>query len=660
MNKFKLIKNAFFATVAAISFTGCVQDDDYSVPPINCNDRWEANADIPAIKALNDTDTPFEVTENIIFDGYVVSSDETGNFFKTMSLQNALENPTAGLQIEMDMTNLYTFFPVGSRVIVDAQGLYVAKDRGTYKVGYTFDSNGVMRVGRMSEDLALSHVALSCDPVQTVVPTSFSTIPEAMNEANLNTLIKLENVQFQAAGNGETYYDEDNAFGGATNITVVDSQGNTIVLRNSSYADFAAEVLPDGSGSLTAVLSAYSNSNNVTPSTYQLFIRDTSDVQFDQPRMEIVNGEGPIGGTNAAYASCVNEDFESYNADLVSFADYINFAYNGDKYWEVRDFGNNKYIQMSAYNSDGANEVYFIVPVNFDEADAFSFKTKDGYNNGDALSVYYTTSWQIGGEFATSSLNEITDEFTISSGNTNGYGSVFVESGEYDLSGISGNGAIVFKYSGSGSGVTTTIQIDDIMVINNDDPDCGNNNGGGEEPEPPTGEAVPLFAGFNFENWNEFIGGLNSYGLKPYATQSAGTGQDGSASLHISTDATTTDGNDYVFTALAPEGLPSAYTKVTFFMKGTAEKSVSLNLYVDDSTYYKFNLGTISASSTIQPAGNNQYTGTVDTGGEWIQVTLDLSTISDLNTSNTAGNFFALKIGKNANYDLHFDNFTME
>ncbi|MDO5656203.1 MAG: DUF5689 domain-containing protein [Flavobacteriaceae bacterium] len=659
MNKFKLIKKALYASVVAIAFTGCVQDDDYSTPPINCNDRWQANADIPAIKALNATDTPLKVTENIIFEGYVVSSDQTGNFFKTMSVQNSLTNPTAGLQIEMDMTNLYTFYPIGSRVVVDVNGLYVAKDRGTYKVGYEFDSNGVMRVGRMSEDMALSHVSMTCDPVGEVVPVSYATISEAMNEANLNTLIKLENVQFQSAGAGQTYYDPNNAFGGATNVTVVDSQGTTMVLRNSAYADFAAEILPDGSGSLTAVLSAYSNSNNVTPSTYQLFIRDTSDVQFDQPRIEIVNGEGPIGGSAATYSGCINEGFESFNVDLVNFSNYVNYAYNGDRYWSVKSFGNNKYIQMTSHNSNGENEVYFIVPVNFDEADSFSFKTKDGYNNGNVLSVYYTTNWQIGSAISPSSFTNITSNFNISSGNTNGYGSTFIDSGSYDLSSISGNGAIVFGYKGTGGGITTTMQIDDIHVVDNQNADCGGEDPG-EEPGEPGENAVGLFAGYNFENWNAFLGGLNSFGIKSYANQSAGTGRDGSASLHISTTPTTTNTNDYVFTTLATDGMPSTYSKVSFYMKGSSEKSVSLNLYVNETTYHTFNLASISSSSTIAPSANNQYTGTIDTGGNWILVTLDLSTINDLNTSNTAGNLFALKIGRNANYDLHFDNFVIE
>ena len=658
MNKF--FKNVFIATTALLTVSSCVDNDDFDIPPVNCNDRWEANTDIAAVKALNDTSTPFQITTDSVLEGYVVSSDETGNFFKSVTIQDSPSNPSAGMTIEMDVTNTYNRFPVGSRVLVDLNGLYVAKDRGSYKVGSTFDTDGVLRVGRMAEVDALAHVAASCDPVVEITPQSFSRIPDALNESNVNTLIRLENVQFQSAGNGQTYYDENNAFGGATNVVVEDSEGNTMVLRTGSFADFAADILPDGSGSLTAVLSAYSNSNNVTPSTFQMFIRDTSDVNFDQPRMEIVSGIGAIGGGNASYEACYAEDFTSFNADLVNFADYINYAYNGDRYWTVKDFGNNKYIQMTAFNANAEIETYFIVPVNFSDADTFSFKSKDGHNNGNPLSVYYTTSYQIGDDVNPASLTDITSEFTISTGNTNGYGETFVASGDYDLSGITGNGAIMFKYSSAG-GVTTTIQLDDIMVVNNDDPNCGSDDGGngGVDPEEPSEDAEALFAGYNFENWAAFTGGLNSFGLKDYATLSEGTGIDGSNSLHISTDPTTTDGNDYVFTSLAIAGLPTTYSKISFYMKGSSSKSVSLNVYKADG-YYKYNLGDLTSSTTLVDAPSNQYTGTINTGGEWVLVTLDLSSISDLNVTDTAESLFALKIGKNADYDLHFDNFTIE
>lgn len=658
----KLFKNTLIALSAGLMFTGCVDDDDFDLPPINCNDRWEANATISDVKALNDTDTPFQITSDMVIEGYVVSSDETGNFFKTISIQDLPQNPTAGMAIEIDMTNTYNRFPIGSRILINANGLYVAKDRGTYKIGTTFDSNGVTRVGRMPEHMGLAHVAAACDPFVDIVPTVFSNIADALTEDNVNTLITLENVQFQNAGSGQTYYDPNNEIGGSTNVTIVDAQGNTTVLRTSSFADFAAEELPSGSGSITVVASAFSNSNSVTPSTYQMFIRDLSDVNLDQPRMDTSSGTGAIGGGSASYESCVDEDFSGYNDGLNNFPKYVNYAHNGDRYWGVREFGGNKFIQMTAFNANADTEAYFIVPVNFNDADSFSFKSIDGHNNGDALSVFYTTDWSIGNDLNISSLTDITTEFTISTGNTSGYGTTWVESGDYDLSGISGNGAVVFRYLGSGNGVTTTIQLDDIKVINNDDPDCGsgNGNGGGEEPGEPSEDAVALFAAHDFEDWSAFLAGLNSFGIKDYATQSPGNGRDGSASLHIATDPTTTGGNDYVFTTLATADLPSSYSQISFYMKGSSDKSVSLNIYKEDGSYHVFNLGSLTSSSTLQVAANNQYGGTIDTGGDWVLVTLDLSGISDLNVSDTSADSFALKIGRNANYDLHFDDFTIE
>lgn len=657
----KLFKNTFIALSAGLMFTGCVDDDDFDLPPINCNDRWEANATISDVKALNDTDTPLLIESDMIIEGYVVSSDETGNFFKTISIQDSPQNPTAGMAIEVDMTNLYNRYPIGSRILINANGLYVAKDRGSYKIGTTFDSNGVIRVGRMPEHMGTSNLAASCDPFIDIVPTTYSNIADALTEANINTLVTIENVQFQNVGNGQTYYDEENAFGGATNVNIVDSQGNTTVLRTSSFADFAAEELPTGSGSITMVVSAFTNNNNVTPSTYQMFIRDLNDVNLDQPRMDTSSGSGTIGGGSAAYESCVDEDFSAYNDGLNNFPKYVNYAHNGDRYWGVRDFSGNKFIQMTAFNANSDTEVYFIVPVNFNDADAFSFKSIDGHNNGDALSVFYTTSWTIGSDLNTSDLTDITSEFTISTGNTNGYGTTWVESGEYNLSAISGNGAVVFRYLGSGNGVTTTIQLDDIKVINNDDPNCGDDNGnGGEEPEEPSEDAAALFAAHDFEDWSAFLAGLNNFGIKSYANQSAGTGREGSASLHISTDPTTTGGNDYVFTTLASADLPTTYSQISFYMKGTSDKSVSLNVYKEDGSYHVFNLGSLTSSSTFQAAPSNQYGGTINTGGEWVLITLDLNGISDLNVNDTNADSFALKIGRNANYDLHFDDFTIE
>jgi len=841
MNTIKKFQLYILAMVALFTINSCVQDDDFALPPVVCNDSWVTNLTIQEL--YDQVDTAGEILSfdtDQIFEGYVVSSDSTGNFFKTVSVQNSILNPTKGIQVEMDDTDLFNQFPLGSKIKVDLNGIYAGYDGVLLKVGETYNDDGVIRVGRMSQNKIKSHVVLTCDGISEITPVVFPDIETAISSGIINTLITIENVQFQQTG--ITYADAitpatvNRILEGAT----AETNDQEIILRNSGYATFANVEVPEGSGSITAVLSKFNND-------WQLFIRDTNDVQFNNPRYGdgggSGDGAGPIGGDSAAYESCVNEGFESFDTGDSEFGPYINYAAVGSRYWEVKDFGGNKYIQMSSFNSeDTENVTYFIVPVNFSDADKFSFKTKDGYNNGNVLGVYYSTDYQIGGDISTATLNDITSSFTISSGNTSGYGVNFIDSGEYSLSSVSGNGAIIFKYQGSQS-VTTTMQIEDIKVVDNDNPDCGGEGpgpgtGGGiggnnatfdnclsegfssaadyqtefskyenyalegtrywearsfggnkyiqfsafnstdatnkayfivpvnfseadgfsfksndgynngdalrvyystnyqigtditqatlvditssftlstgntdgygasftdsgvydlsalsgngfimfyyegsgngvtttfqiddititdnEDPDcdggnPNPGDGDLAFAGSDFEDYAAFLAGLNSFGIKDYATQSPGNGVSGSDALRINTPSTS--GNDYVFTALARPGLPSTYSTIKFFVKGTADKSISINLYKLDGTYYKFNLGDVTGNMTVQQSGNNQYTGVINTGGQWAEITLDLSGISDLNTTNTAGDFFALKIGKEVPYDIYLDGFTIQ
>lgn len=656
MNTIKKIQLTLIAAMVLFTMNSCVKDDDWSLPPNNCSDEWQTDllmADLyTMVNEANGAILSFD--EERIIEGYIISSDSTGNFFKTVSIQNDLNNPTYGLQVEMDRTNLFNNFPLGSKIKINLKGLNVGYDRGMLKVGENYvDAAGNTRVGRMAEFKIDGHVAKTCDGIEMATPVVYNNLDEFFNNSVFNTLVTIKNVQFVDSELGTTYAD---AVGSQTlDKKLIDNTGKTLKLRNSGYASFAGDLVPEGSGSITVVVSGYDGNQNgtISPSEYQVYIRDTNDVQFNDPRF----GDG--GGTTGEFFSCLNEDFTSYSVDNESFPKYENLAITGARKWRVAEFGGNKYVQVSAFNAGSAVVSYFVVPVNFSEADTFSFKTKDGYYTGDPLKVYYSTNYVPGGNINNATLVDITNSFTISSGSTNGYAPDFTDSGDYSLASLSGNGVIVFAYEGSGSGVTTTMQIDDIKIINNEDPNCGGGNGGGD-PEPPSGDAVPLFAGHDFENWSAFIGGLNSFGIKPYATQGAGAGMNGSASLNIFTDPTTTNGNDYVFTTLATAGLPTSYSKISFYVKGSSTKSVSLNVYKNDGTYYVYNLGSLTGSTTLTSVETNQYTGTINTGGDWALVTLDLAGISDLNVSNTTASLFALKIGKNADYNLNFDNFTME
>lgn len=194
-----------------------------------------------------------------------------------------------------------------------------------------------------------------------------------------------------------------------------------------------------------------------------------------------------------------------------------------------------------------------------------------------------------------------------------------------------------------------------------------------EEPEtpgttPPEATGTLLFNGGNFNDYAAFLASVNSFGLKAYATESPANGLGGTTALRINGTPTA---NDYVFTVKAPAGLPTNATKITFWIKGTSTgKALSFNVSRSTSTpsYDVFNLPSLTAATTLTKAainpdssvgnGSNSYVGAINTGGQWLKVTLDISNVS---YNTTAGNdIFSLKTGSNGVYDLYIDNFIIE
>ncbi len=190
----------------------------------------------------------------------------------------------------------------------------------------------------------------------------------------------------------------------------------------------------------------------------------------------------------------------------------------------------------------------------------------------------------------------------------------------------------------------------------------GEEPGEGEEPVAPTNL---LFTAADFENWTNFTGALNNFGLKAYAVQGMGTGALGTNSLHINGTPTA---NDYVFTVLASAkgNIPATPTKITFWVKGTSAKSLSINVYRATTGYDVFNVTNLNSlpvtlnKADLNDSGNgtNNYGGTIDTNNKWVKVTLNISDVG-LNKS-TSGDLFALKVGNNAAYDLHIDNIEIQ
>jgi len=447
----KTVRHIFMMLVTGLLFA-CANSDDVAAPEIEFH-QATATLTLEELYAKASTEIQ-QYTENDILEAYVASSDEESTFFKSVSLQN--KEGSLGFSISIDMYNINTYMNPGRKVYIYLKDLYFIINHGSLIVGDVYQESNV---GRLRPQDFFKKVFPSAEIVNEEELLQKVTLQQLKNNRFINVLVEIENVQFDDNALGKPFFDPD-AFniGGATNHRMVDATA-TMIFRTSSFAAFASKIVPPNSGAIRGVLTKFNND-------FQFLARTFDDLQLNQPRNRAPTA---IGGENMVFLSAVTEDFESFavaSSNQTSFPSYGNDYSHGARYWAVRSFENNKYIQLTSFGNSILTKSYFLVPVQFNGDNTLSFKTKDGYYNGDVLNVYYVSENEYTyGDFidpVTNGFVNITNHFTYSKGTTNGYADYFVDSDIYSFpNDLYGNGYIVFEYSGSET-VTTTIQIDEI------------------------------------------------------------------------------------------------------------------------------------------------------------------------------------------------------
>ena len=159
----------------------------------------------------------------------------------------------------------------------------------------------------------------------------------------------------------------------------------------------------------------------------------------------------------------LDEDFEEN-----SYLDWCRIAVTGDRNWEFNTFENNSYMQMSGYDPNNDTDkdyvAYLISPaIDLDQYknEVLTFATKNGYYKGTTIEALIApdydgknpqdATWQV--------LPCTIDETTNQS-----YGDSFIPSGNIDLSAYQGIANIAFRYTGNNHSLTTTYQVDDILL----------------------------------------------------------------------------------------------------------------------------------------------------------------------------------------------------
>lgn len=286
MKKIKYIKFMMAALLLGLSVTSCM-DDDWDDPtgdvaPYGNNNLQETNvmtiADLKdkyasALKAQNDTT---RITENVQIKARVVGNDLGGNIYNYI----AVDDGTSGLIINIAQGGLWAYLPVGQEILVELKDLYIGPYNNQPQIGtpytYTNRNTGTTYTypSRMSRTIWKEHFKIigNADPATaTPIEIDMSRLSDTdyMNGL-VGRLIVAKDVTLTEADGNKTFAPEDEVLGNGVSREINGS--SSFVVRTSTYADFAATVMPQGKVDITGVLTRYN-------SYWQLVMRTSDDIK---------------------------------------------------------------------------------------------------------------------------------------------------------------------------------------------------------------------------------------------------------------------------------------------------------------------------------------------------------------------------------------------
>lgn len=472
MNLIKIKKNATFLLVAIV-LTACVQNDDFDIPTLAIDEPVITASNIIGIGAVlgslaqaqasDDAEATFTFnTPDQYVEGYVISSDRAGNFFEEFIIQNAKENPTAGIRIAIDVNPLFTSYEFGRKVYIKLAGLSVGIANGVPTLG-VLDGRRIGQIPSFSQH----EFVIRSPEVATITPLEIGfedfsnellNMCIKMNDVQFNKDVVLDNLPFTFAAEPGDQYDGER-------ILESCALGYSAILSTSTFADFKGLLLPTTQGSVEGILT-----KNFFGDAFNLVINDPTALIFDiSERCDFSCGVASTIGTTTFFS----DDFETQTKRKpISGNGWTNYIQEGTETWEAyTSDGTNPSIgisaKVSAYGSgDEKTIAWLITPaINLDteEGETLSFETSNSFADLSRLDVVFSRNWDGSPDSISSATwSAIPDGYIIQ--NTDEFDQWYT-SGNVDLSCESGTIYIAFRYTGSDAeDFDGTYELDTIQI----------------------------------------------------------------------------------------------------------------------------------------------------------------------------------------------------
>lgn len=319
--------------VAVLGFTSCYNDFDEPAPSKVWTAEDFANEKAISIKDFKKLFTDkygngasslaktYEVTEDYVIHGKVISSDQAGNVYKSVYIYDG----TAAIEVKLMVSNWVLYHP-GQTLFVRTKGLAIGSYRYMLSVG-TMPSAKDIAAGYANNNIQTqpeidAHIfrgALGELTASDTLVVNKSNYATQLNDDALGRLVRFEGLQYKVGEfdgdkypqylevtypNGQTAgvytnrytlpdgspfntyafnNDKDRYYGSSWFSYNPSSKGEgNYIVRVSGYANFATQKLPtpDSTGDITAIYTKYSSKSGGFIK-YQLVLNSLSDVDFD-------------------------------------------------------------------------------------------------------------------------------------------------------------------------------------------------------------------------------------------------------------------------------------------------------------------------------------------------------------------------------------------
>ena len=298
MKKTKYIKFLAAALLLSATASSCL-DDDWNDPtgevaPYGNNSIEKNDAKLISIKELkaktvdliptsqaNDT---VRITEDWQLKCRVTGNDIQGNIYNEIAVE---DESGEGLLICIQKGGLFGFLPVGQEILVNLKGLYIGIYGNNVQIGVPYtNTSGRTFPSRMNFNIWNDHFKiLGVADASKVLPEEFDVAKLKDVEyikSHRGKLMTLKNVEMDKADGKLAWApeaDKDAGNGVSRTVKINGKAQSLMVVRSSSYADFAAKAMPKGKVNLTGIFTVYATNPSKYGYTWQILLRSESDIE---------------------------------------------------------------------------------------------------------------------------------------------------------------------------------------------------------------------------------------------------------------------------------------------------------------------------------------------------------------------------------------------